>query len=95
MAQVETAIKMADTYVSLLASVGIEPQQIKKHDHVPVKYYRLRHIMWMSQQAKEFALSGNVVKAQRWLGFVQGVLWSHELRSVDDLRKDNTTLAGD
>jgi len=86
---------MADTYINLLASAGIKSQQIVSHHHVPVKYYRLRHIMWMCEQAKEFAKSGNIAKAQRWLGFVQGVLWSHEIRSIDDLRSDNAVRSGD
>ncbi len=32
-------------------------------------------------------------KAMRWLGFVQGVLWSTGVRTIDQMRKDNTRPA--
>jgi len=101
--QVKIAIHMADTYIGVLKKIGVQPQQIKDitlikdgkpvtikaHSHLPVRYYRLRHVMWMAEEVKNIAAEGNIAKAQRWLGFIQGVLWGHELRTVEELRKDN------
>ena len=86
----QTAIEMAVLYQKVLSDMNVGSEQIKDHGFVPVKYYRLRHIRWMAEQAEKFAREGFIHKAQLWLGFVQGVLWSHEIRSVDLLRQDNT-----
>jgi hypothetical protein len=32
-------------------------------------------------------------KAMRWLGFIQGVLWSTGVRTIDQMREDNTRPA--
>jgi len=33
-------------------------------------------------------------KAMRWLGFIQGVLWSTGTRSIDEMREDNRAPGG-
>lgn len=50
----------------------------------------LRHARWMCQQIPSQVASGDVEKAMRWLGFVQGTLWASGTKSVDSMRADNT-----
>lgn len=51
----------------------------------------LKHARWMCQQIPSQIASGDVEKAMRWLGFVQGTLWASGTKSIDAMRKDNTT----
>jgi hypothetical protein len=46
------------------------------------------HIMWMLEKAPGFYASGNKEKANRWLGFVQGVLASVGV-GLEDLKRAN------
>ena len=52
------------------------------------------HLLWMCGTAADYALKGEVdkgalEKAFRWLGFIQGAMWVLELRTVDEMRRDN------
>lgn len=49
----------------------------------------LRHCHWMAIQAKQFLLSGRMGKANRWLGFIQAVLWLHGHYSLAELKEHN------
>lgn len=43
------------------------------------------HMHWMLDRVDEFARSGELEKANRWIGFVQGVLFCHG-SSIHELR---------
>lgn len=43
------------------------------------------HVQWMLDRVDEFVISGELEKANRWIGFVQGVLFCHG-SSIDELR---------
>lgn len=49
----------------------------------------LQHITWMCDQAICFVQHGKREKAMRWLDFIQGVIWTHGLRSLNELRDDS------
>ena len=44
----------------------------------------------MGLVASQFLFQGKREKAMRWIGFVQGALWTMGLRSIDAMREDNT-----
>jgi hypothetical protein len=48
---------------------------------------RLAHLLFMCQEAQTFVDSNRVEKAMRWLGFLQGVLWSHGYCTLDELKR--------
>lgn len=47
----------------------------------------LAHLHWMCDEAMGFVEAGRREKAFRWLGFIQGVLWSEGLVTIDDLKE--------
>lgn len=49
----------------------------------------LEHARWMLPSIQAFAQQGDLSKAQRWLGFVQGVLWMTGVYAIDELRTHN------
>jgi hypothetical protein len=44
----------------------------------------LDHIKWMLEELPE-----DLDKANRWLGFIQGVLWANGMYTIDDMREHN------
>lgn len=47
-----------------------------------------QHVSWMCIEAKKFLEVGRTEKAMRWLGFIQGWLWTVNIKVLDDLKKD-------
>ena len=43
-----------------------------------------KHLIWMCDQILSF---DNFGKANRWLGFIQGVLFARKIFTIDELRK--------
>lgn len=50
---------------------------------------QFQHIRWMLKQLPQFIEEGKTDKINRWLGFIQGVLWLEEYFSIDDMRDHN------
>jgi hypothetical protein len=51
----------------------------------------MSHLHYMAQEATKFVDDGDVERAMRWLGFIQGVAWVKGVSSIDELRRDNRT----
>jgi len=49
---------------------------------------RIEHTFHMLEQTRKF-IPHEMDKANRWLGFIQGVLWIVGLRDIDEMRADN------
>lgn len=47
------------------------------------------HVAWMLTKIPEFLAAGRREKAMRWLGFVQGYLWSRGFASIDEMKEWN------
>jgi methionine salvage enolase-phosphatase E1 len=47
---------------------------------------RVSHLLHMCRMAETFVDTGRIPKAMRWLGFLQGALWSHGYFALDDLK---------
>ena len=50
---------------------------------------RLAHCHQMLDKMQEFLDQGRVDKAFRWLGFVQGVLWSNYIFTIEEMANHN------
>jgi hypothetical protein len=49
----------------------------------------LNHLRWMCQEIICFTAAKKTDKAFRWLGFVQGALWTKEIFNIEQLKDDN------
>jgi hypothetical protein len=49
----------------------------------------LNHALWMCTVIEEQVKDGKAEKAERWLCFIQGVLWMNGICSIDEMRDDN------
>ena len=49
--------------------------------------HRLEHIHWMCREILEKKMTNS--KQHRWLGFIQGVLYSEGLFTIDEMKEHN------
>jgi hypothetical protein len=60
------------------------------------KLEQLQHVLWMLDEMENWIRDQMTMdakkweKVQRWLGFVQGALWSLGIYTIDEMRKQNT-----
>lgn len=88
----EQMTKLLKHYYSLLETKGYEPIKVEGKD-LPIeeiKYnkHMLNHICWMCQEAQQY-VTENSEKTNRWLGFIQGVIWTSGIFTIDDMRDHN------
>lgn len=80
-------VEAVSIYASKLAELGYQPER-----NVEATSFarRMRHIAWMCVAVKAMVENDDQIeKAFRWLGFIQGALWSAELYSIEELRQHN------
>jgi hypothetical protein len=97
----EQILKTCHRYRHLINSIGINNSirapsgdkylvDLDDQNSVPDWTQPLEHALWMCDEI-EFTLltAGQVGKAERWLCFIQGILWMTGLCSIDEMRDDN------
>ena len=76
-------------YKKKLKGQGIA-QQSFSHDVFPKSNLsRLAHCHGMLDQILVFVKENRMEKAFRWLGFIQGCLWSCEVYTIEELKNHN------
>lgn len=79
----------------------VTPKKIDGENYATVRdiekgsYAQLEHLKWMIEAMKELDKyspddSETREKLMRWIGFMQGALWSLGFASIDDFREMNT-----
>ena len=67
-------------------------------DDPPGQQEHANHLLWMCEETRKFLArgedwshptQGNVEKAMRWLGFIQGGLWAGGIYSIEDMKNHN------
>jgi hypothetical protein len=51
----------------------------------------LQHVRWMCSRIADLAVAPDLDKTNRWLGFVQGVLFSEKVFTIKEMRDHNRT----
>lgn len=54
----------------------------------------MAHYKFMCDKAIEFVAEGRMDKAMRWLGFLQGALWSDNQFTLDELKRHSMPSSG-
>ncbi len=68
---------------------GIEPVEVPHDDFVTDEDTSLAHCHGMLDQMEAFIEEGRMDKVNRWLGFIQGVLWRSGYYSLEELKDTN------
>lgn len=50
----------------------------------------LMHVRWMCQQIPNLIELDKMEKVNRWIGFIQGVLWSQKIFSILEMKEHNS-----
>jgi hypothetical protein len=66
-----------------------KPVRADVNGRVLSKPTKIRHALWMIGEAREFAREDRLPKAFRWLGFIQGVLWSLGIITINEAKDAN------
>ena len=56
---------------------------------MPSNVVALGHVLWMCNEIDGFVREQRFDKANRWIGFMQGVLWITGVASIDESREIN------
>ena len=60
------------------------------HDKIVQKLeHKIGHCFGMLDKMTEFLDEGRIGKVNRWLGFIQGVLWAEAGKTLDELKETN------
>jgi len=54
--------------------------------YLPETYKHIGYMLWKIPQ---FLKEGRKEKANRWLGFVQGVLWAKDFYTIEEMKEHN------
>jgi hypothetical protein len=80
----EQIVNVTKKYSDFLTNMGVI-ESIRQND-VPDS---LNHVKWMLEQIPMFIEENKIDKANRWLGFVQGVFWVRNFYNIGEMRDDN------
>lgn len=84
----DQVIRVLDKYTLDFQRI-VKPEQWPTNKPNPDEFQALEHALWMCEETRKFARY-DVEKAMRWLGFIQGVLWTTQGKSIDDMMVDNS-----
>lgn len=85
----EKFLETIHLYRRILTEMGVESVDVP-HDRPPTtREERLGHCMGMLDRMEAFVQSRRMGKAYRWLGFMQGILWSEGIYLLNDLKDHN------
>lgn len=89
----EQIIEVAALYLARLVSLGAEVVRMAQMDkpfQAEVEDEALKnHLAWMCDRIIKLAEDGELEKAGRWLGFVQGCLFMYGEYTIDEMRTHN------
>lgn len=72
-------LEVVDKYEKLLNMFRLSPLFTKE----------LEHVLEMIPKVRSFVAEDRLEKCFRWLGFIQGILWSHQIYSIQQLKEHN------
>lgn len=81
--------EITDKYITELENRGWVDNQMPNKSLKPDVKDALSHVLWMLYEIQTFAEANNLEKANRWLGFVQGILWVRGIYSIQQMMADN------
>lgn len=82
--EVEQILSVVKKYDNMLLNMGVV--NITRENENPES---LAHIRWMINEIPNQIMDGKIEKANRWLGFIQGVFWVKGIADIHQLKEDN------
>ncbi len=82
-------LRVMDTYRGYFQRNKIARKKFSSSVPVHARNELLEHCHAMLDEMEDFVVKGNLEKASRWLGFIQGVLCSLGVYTLDELKNHN------
>lgn len=79
-------------YRNILEAGNYPKEKFLEHGTVcfhPTAYRAFCHVHYMLDEIEKFLEEGRIEKANRWLGFIQGVFWTCGTFALYDLKNHN------
>lgn len=85
---IRSALKKCD---AALRKGWLQPKSVRYDSESvrPAPVDAVAHATWMISQTLQFLDEGKIDKAMRWLGFIQGVLWTTGRCTIEELKEMN------
>lgn len=85
----EKCLALLIKYRERLKEIGAVSQEVDYNGKLPIDQTAFNHLLSMLPKMEEFIKDGRREKFFRWLGFMQGALWSFGEFSLNELRNHN------
>lgn len=85
----EKVLEVIDTYRQLFVKKGVGKLDFPHDVALSCANLGLEHCHGMLDKIVEFVRENRMEKTFRWLGFIQGVLWSNGIYTLEDLKNHN------
>ncbi len=92
----EQATQMLAFYCKTLGDLGYTSHPYRDVDakvgssiYSAGKFEVMNHAMWMCDQTALFVQQNRLAKAYRWIGMIQGILFTGGVFSISDLKQHN------
>jgi hypothetical protein len=82
-------LSVVSDYQNKLLTRAVQPVQYPMQKAVSDPKHTLAHAAWMLGNIRLQVVQGKLDKAQRWLGFVQALLWVHGVYTIAELKTHN------
>jgi len=82
-------LEVIQRYRDYFTAKGIGVMNFSETDKPRSREEILAHCHGMLSQIEGFVKEKRIEKAFRWLGFIQGCLWSEEVYSLENLKNHN------
>lgn len=90
----EKVQQVINTYRKKFEELGVEKKDYPHEEPLDSLKHGLEHCHGMLDKMEEFLKEDRVDKVFRWLGFMQGFLWSQKLYTLTELMNHNRQDAG-
>ena len=87
--KIEKIRKVMQLYREKFQSFGIQKKEYSHNVKLNSSHSSLAHCYHMLDKMEVFIEQGRIDKVFRWLGFIQGVLWSRQVYALAELQEHN------
>jgi hypothetical protein len=85
----EKVRKVIAKYRAMFEEKGIGKIDYPHDEMLDTQEHGLEHCHGMLDKMEQFIVEDRMDKVYRWLGFIQGVLWSFKIYVLEDMKQDN------
>lgn len=91
---VDKLFEMTAFYKGVLDQMGIAPKSCDRSSTSVSREDKLAHCRRMLDKLPKHIAQGRLEKAQRWIAFIQGVLYALDITTITELKDTSRPITG-